>query len=132
LEATRRGGLVVQVHREGTPHTLDPSVDLAAYHLVQESLTNAMKHAGRGAVVDIYETWEPGQLQMQVRSSQGLAADPEAQDHVTPPGSGTGLWGLRERVELAGGTFESGPVSSGFLVSATLPVRSDGADAEGS
>jgi len=132
LEATRRGGLVVQVHREGTPHPLDPSVDLAAYHLVQESLTNAMKHAGRGALVDIYETWEPGQLQMQIRSSQGLEAEAGGPDQVTPAGSGTGLWGLRERVELAGGQFDSGPVSSGFLVSATLPVRSDGADGEGS
>lgn len=130
LEATRRGGLVVQVHREGTPHPLDPSVDLAAYHLVQESLTNAMKHAGRGALVDIYETWEPGKLQMQIRSSQGLEAEAGGPDQVTPPGSGTGLWGLRERVELAGGSFDSGPVSSGFLVSATLPVRSDDVDTD--
>ena len=128
ITATRHGGLVVQLHREGAAEPLDPSVDLAAYHMVQESLTNAMKHAGRGAVVDIYETWEPAELQLQVRSSRGLA--PEAGDAAgsaagpEPVGSGTGLWGLRERVELAGGTFESGPVEGGFVTSAVLPVRS--------
>lgn len=122
ITATRHGGLVVQVHREGSPRPLDPSVDLAAYHMVQESLTNAMKHAGRGAVVDIYETWEPDQLSLQVRSTRGLddgLVDP------TPAaiGSGTGLWGLRERIELAGGTFESGRVEGGFVTSAVLTVR---------
>ncbi|WP_256842673.1 sensor histidine kinase [Ornithinimicrobium cryptoxanthini] len=124
ITATRHGGLVVQLHREGAVQPLDPSVDLAAYHMVQESLTNAMKHAGRGAVVDIYETWEPGELQLQVRSSRGLA--PEAGDAAVPEpaGSGTGLWGLRERVQLAGGSFESGPVDGGFVTSAVLPVRS--------
>ncbi len=127
LTATRHGGLIVERHREGTPQPLDPSVDLAAYHMVQESLTNAMKHAGRGAVVDIYETWEPDELHLQVRSSRGL---PNGGASVAVPGaigSGTGLWGLRERVELAGGSFESGPVEGGFVTSATLPVRQGGA-----
>lgn len=123
ITATRHGGLVVQLHREGAVQPLDPSVDLAAYHMVQESLTNAMKHAGRGAVVDIYETWEPGELQLQVRSSRGLPRE-DADGGAKPVGSGTGLWGLRERVELAGGTFESGPVDGGFVTSAVLPVRS--------
>nr|WP_281497179.1 histidine kinase [Ornithinimicrobium sp. F0845] len=121
ITATRHGGLMVEVHREGTPQPLDPSVDLAAYHMVQESLTNAMKHAGRGAVVDVYETWEPGELSLQVRSARGLAEG--ATPTVTTPGSGTGLWGLRERVELAGGSFESGRVEGGFVTSAVLPVR---------
>lgn len=125
IAATRHGGLVVQHHREGTPLPLDPSVDLAAYHMVQESLTNAMKHAGRGAVVDIYETWDGAELSLQVRSARGL--DDAAAPPVTTPGSGTGLWGLRERVELAGGTFESGRVEGGFVTSAVLPVRADSA-----
>lgn len=124
LTATRHGGLVVQRHREGAVQPLDPSVDLAAYHLVQESLTNAMKHAGRGAVVDIYETWEPGGLQLQVRCSRGLPRE-DADGALGPVGSGTGLWGLRERVQLAGGSFESGPVDGGFVTSAALPVRTD-------
>ncbi|NLG23249.1 MAG: hypothetical protein GX555_17650 [Actinomycetales bacterium] len=121
ITATRHGGLIVQHHREGTPAALDPSVDLAAYHMVQESLTNAMKHAGRGAVVDIYETWEPGELTLQVRSARGLTEG--AAPSVATPGSGTGLWGLRERVELAGGSFESGRVEGGFVTAAVLPVR---------
>lgn len=128
LTATRHGGLAVELHREGTPLPLDPSVDLAGYHMVQESLTNAMKHAGRGAVVDIYETWEPDHLHLQVRSSVGLRPDDvTGLDAVpVPASSGTGLWGLRERVELAGGSFESGVVEGGFVTSATLPVRSGG------
>lgn len=126
LTATRHGGLVVEVHREGVPLPLDPSVDLAAYHMIQESLTNAMKHAGRGAVVDIYETWEPEELHLQVRSSRGLP-DEDAEASVSPASSGTGLWGIRERVELAGGSFESGAVDGGFVTSAVLPVRTGGA-----
>lgn len=118
ITATRHGGLIVQLHQEGSPKPLDPSVDLAAYHMVQESLTNAMKHAGRGAVVDIYQTWEPDELSLQVHSTQGLEP---ASTSVT--GSGTGLWGLRERVELAGGSFESGRVEGGYVTSAVLPVR---------
>ncbi|QDO90106.1 hypothetical protein FNH13_18715 [Ornithinimicrobium ciconiae] len=126
IAATRHGGLVVQHHREGVALPLDQSVDLAAYHMVQESLTNAMKHAGRGAVVDIYETWEPDRLQLQVRSSRGISEDD--QPTIRPVGSGTGLWGLRERVELAGGAFESGRVEGGFVTSASLPVRATTAD----
>ena len=122
IAATRHGGLVVQHHREGAARPLDASVDLAAYHMVQESLTNAMKHAGRGAVVDIYETWEPDRLQLQVRSSRGID-DSDVQPASTPASSGTGLWGLKERVELAGGSFESGRVEGGFVTSASLPVR---------
>jgi signal transduction histidine kinase len=124
IDATRHGGLVVQRHQEGLPRPLDASVDLAAYHLVQESLTNAMKHAGRGAVVDIYETWEPAELQLQVRSAQGLSSEePEPDLARQPVGSGTGLWGLNERVELAGGHFSSGPVDGGFVTVATFPLR---------
>ena len=119
VEATRHGGLVVQVHREGSARPLDPSVDLAAYHMVQESLTNAMKHAGRGAVVDLHETWEPGELQLQVRCGTGL---PAAERAAAPPGSGTGLWGVNERVELAGGSFDAGPVDGGFVTTATFPL----------
>lgn len=129
IDATRHGGLVVQRHQEGEARPLDASVDLAAYHLVQESLTNAMKHAGRGAVVDIYETWEPEELQLQVRSTQGLASEESGSVSdgpdlaVRPAGSGTGLWGLNERVELAGGHFSSGRVDGGFVTVATFPLR---------
>lgn len=116
-ELTRRSGLVVQIHRSGDTVELDPSVRLAGYRVAQESLANAMKHAGRGAVVDIFKSWQPDRLQLQVRSRGG-------HDGARPgtPGSGTGLVGLRERVELVGGTFEAGWVGEEFVTTAVLPL----------
>jgi signal transduction histidine kinase len=117
VQLTRQSGLVVDVHVAGTPVRLDPSVGLAAYRMVQESLTNAMKHGGRGAVVDIFQNWQPDGLQLQVRSRSGHEG--------TQPGSlggGSGLYGLHERVGLTGGTFESGWVGDEFVATAVLPL----------
>ena len=118
VETPRRSGLIVQVHRTGEAGTLDPSVGAAAYRMVQESLTNALKHAGRGGVVDVYEAWAGDQLKVQVRCRAG-------RDGIRPgtPNSGTGLRGLKERTELVGGTFESGWAGEEFLTTATLPTR---------
>ncbi|SOC56905.1 sensor histidine kinase [Ornithinimicrobium cerasi] len=128
-ELTRQSGLVVQIHRAGEAVELDPSVRLAGYRVAQESLANAMKHAGRGAVVDIFKSWQPDRLQLQVRSRGG-------HDGARPgtPGSGTGLVGLRERVELVGGTFEADWVGDEFVTTAVLPLtapRTEGGRAEG-
>lgn len=118
VEVTRQSGLVVEVHVAGTPVRLDPSVGLAAYRVVQETLTNAMKHAGRGAVVDVFQNWQPESLQLQVRCRSG----PEG-SHAAHIGSGSGLLGLQERVELVGGTFEAGPVGEDeFVATAVLPL----------
>lgn len=118
VETPRRSGLDVSVHRSGEPSRLDPSVDAAAYRVAQEGLTNALKHAGRGARVDIEETWRPGRLQLRLRSRSGP-------DGTVPgtPGSGRGLVGLRQRVELVGGRFESGWNDDTFVVTAELPTR---------
>lgn len=118
VQMPRKSGLIVQLHRSGEHGTLDPSVGAAAYRVVQESLTNALKHAGRGSVVDIYESWEDGTVQLQVRSRAGsrTALRPDT------PSSGTGLRGLRERVQLAGGTFEAAAVGDEFVTTTRLPV----------
>lgn len=118
VATSRSSGLTVEVHTEGEPVPLDPSLDLAAYRVVQESLANAMKHGGDGATVDLFLTWLPEELRIRVRSQSGLV-DLDA----APPSGGFGLSGLRERVTLAGGTFDAGAVADGFLTTATLPTR---------
>ena len=116
VDVTRQSGLVVEVHTAGSPVRLDPSVGLAAYRVVQESLTNAMKHGGRGAIVDIFQNWQPDCLQLQVRCRSGHEGG-----HHPGPG-GRGLAGLHERVELIGGTFESGALGGEYVVTAELPL----------
>ncbi len=117
VEVTRRSGLVVEVHAAGPAVRLDPSVGLAAYRVVQEALTNAMKHAGRGAIVDVFLNWLPDGLQLQVRCRSGHEAD-----HEAVPSGGNGLAGLHERVELIGGTFDAGRVGDEFVATALLPL----------
>ncbi len=116
-ELTRQSGLSVDVHVDGTPVKLDPSVGLAAYRVVQESLTNAMKHGGRGATVDVFQNWRPDRLRLQVRSRRGHDST-----SIGSLGGGSGLHGLRERVELIGGSFQSGWVADEFVATAVLPL----------
>ncbi|CAM5457254.1 histidine kinase OS=Streptomyces alboniger OX=132473 GN=CP975_24560 PE=4 SV=1 [Streptomyces alboniger] len=98
---------------------LPAPVELAAYRIVQESLTNALKHASPGRVT-VTLVRETRALKVRVSSPYGDPSGPRA------PGSGAGLVGMRERTELLGGTFGSGPESSPdgkvWTVSATLPV----------
>ncbi|MFF3016968.1 sensor histidine kinase [Streptomyces sp. NPDC057939] len=91
-------------------------VELAAYRIVQESLTNALKHAGPGTVT-IRVTCEDGLLSVGVDSPYEVRHGPRA------PGSGAGLIGMRERADLLGGTFTAGPVGSVWQVRATLPAE---------
>lgn len=103
------------------PEPLPAPVELAAYRIVQESLTNALKHAAPGPVaVGLGRTGNV--LTVEVRSVFGTRPGPRA------PGSGAGLVGMRERVALLGGTIEAGPVSAGddtriWQVRAELPVE---------
>lgn len=121
IEVPRQSGLIIEVHHSGVRQTVDPSVGGTAYRVVQESLTNALKHAGRGAVVDIYLSWQGKDLQVQVRS-RGM------QDARRPgtPNSGAGLRGLHERVGLVGGSFHAGWGGEEFVTTAVLPVHPGG------
>ncbi|KQX47553.1 hypothetical protein ASE09_30530 [Streptomyces sp. Root66D1] len=99
---------------------LPAPVELAAYRIVQESLTNALKHAAPGEV-RVRLAREPGALTVEVTSPYGERPGP------TAPGSGAGLVGMRERVALLDGVFEAGPVTDGggrkrWRVRAELPV----------
>lgn len=121
IDNARTNGLDVTLDdgREPDDPGLPAPVELAAYRIVQESLTNALKHASPG-LVTVTLTQRPHSLDVHVTSPYGSPAGPRA------PGSGAGLVGMRERTELLGGTFESGPESTSggkvWDVRATLPV----------
>jgi signal transduction histidine kinase len=113
---TRAAGLLVTVEVHGPARDLPPSVDLAAYRIVQEALTNTRKHAGlaRARVMLRYD--ERG-LTVQV--------DDDGRGAAAPPGSGggNGLPGMRERAQALGGTITAGPrPEGGFQVRAFLPA----------
>ena len=114
LGTVRESGLPVDLVVEGTPAELPPGVDLAAYRVIQEALTNALKYAGPARAC-VTVRWKRGELELEV-----------ANDGTSEPGGdggGHGLVGLRERVSLVGGTIESGPKEGGgFVVTAHLPL----------
>jgi len=121
VEQVRAAGLPVEVSVADDLPPLPPGVDLAAYRIVQEALTNSLKHASaRGASVDV--RFEEGRLVLSV------ADDGHGSKSNGRP-VGHGLVGMRERVALYGGTLEiaSGNGARGFRVEATLPVQ--GSDA---
>jgi signal transduction histidine kinase len=119
VERARDAGLPVELRQEGTPFSLPMGCDLAAYRVVQESLTNALKHAGDGARATVLLRWSDDRLDLDISDTgQGLAV--AAPDGDGPLGQG--LLGMRERVALCGGDLQAGPsVRGGFRVHATIP-----------
>ncbi|NUP02711.1 MAG: histidine kinase [Nonomuraea sp.] len=115
LDQSRALGIVVNRHDEGEARPLPPTAERTAYRVVQEALTNVHKHAG-DAETDVHLRYGPAELEVLVRN-RSSGADGGL------PGSGWGLVGLRERVELVGGRLEAGPRhEGGFQVLAGIPV----------
>jgi len=114
-EQVRTAGLPVDVRVEGEPRPLSPGVDLAAYRVVQEALTNALKHAGAArACVDL--RYRDTALE--------LAIVDDGRAPANGAGAGHGIVGMRERVSLYGGELRAGPRrDGGFEVRATLPLE---------
>ncbi|MFF0310256.1 sensor histidine kinase [Streptosporangium sp. NPDC004379] len=116
LDQTRALGLTVSRHDEGEARPLGPTAERTAYRVVQEALTNVHRHAG-DAETDVFVRYLPAALEVVVRNG------PSAEPGRGLPGSGWGLVGLRERVELAGGRLETGPRDGdGFQVLARIPA----------
>ncbi|GAA3237975.1 sensor histidine kinase [Actinocorallia longicatena] len=117
IEQTRAAGLPVVVTVEGSPQGLATGLQLTVYRIVQEALTNALKHAGPAATATIFLGYGDDRIRVRVADDgRGAAA---ADD-----GMGHGLAGMRERVAMYGGTVTAGPVpGDGFEVAAELPVR---------
>ena len=111
----REAGLEVELRVEGDPRPLPVGIDLSAYRVVQEGLTNALKHAGAGARATVTVSYRKDGLAIEV-SDDGST--------VMQAGAGHGLVGMRERVGVFGGTFDAGPrESGGFAVRALLPLE---------
>ncbi|WP_461120600.1 sensor histidine kinase [Saccharothrix stipae] len=103
----------------GAPAGLDPGVELAAYRIVQEALTNARRHAP-GAAVDVELHYTEEALRLRIRDN---GPGPPA----TTPAGGHGLTGMRERAAAVGGRLHTGPAGAGgFVVEACLPARAAG------
>jgi signal transduction histidine kinase len=113
LEAARNAGTPVRLVLDGRVAPLAPGVDLTAYRIVQEALTNARRHAP-GATVEVELHYGADALRLRVRDD-GPGPAPGADGH--------GLIGMRERVATVGGSLATGPADGGgFLVDATLPL----------
>jgi signal transduction histidine kinase len=117
VRATVRAGADVSLMEDGSPGPLDPSVGAAAYRVVQESLTNALKHGGVAATVLVRLRWSPMLLEVEVTDTEHGSAPHSV---AALPG-GHGLCGLAERVTMVGGMLEHGPIEGGYAVLARLP-----------
>ena len=115
VEQVRAAGLRVDLRVEGEPAALPPGIDLSAYRIVQEALTNSLKHAGR-AEAEVIVRYERAAVELEI-------LDNGVGPHTRVNGSGHGLVGMRERVALYGGLLEAGSRNGhGFAVRARLPL----------
>jgi signal transduction histidine kinase len=113
-----RAGLPVRLHVEGEAFALPRAIDLSAYRIVQEGLTNALKHA-RASHADVTLRYAPAELRIEVRD--------DGPGGATGDGRGHGLVGIRERVKIYGGEMTAGAApEGGFVLSALLPLAGDG------
>jgi signal transduction histidine kinase len=117
LEEVGRAGLPARLHVEGAPFPLPRGIDLSAYRIVQEGLTNALKHAG-ATNADVTVRYRRDELQLEVRDD-GIGT-------ATSHGLGHGLVGIRERVKIYGGQMSAGTANGGgFVLSTRLPLGRD-------
>jgi signal transduction histidine kinase len=117
VEEVRAAGLPVELSVEGDRRPLDAGIELSAYRIIQEALTNVLKHA-RGARARVRLRYAPRALEIEVADEGGSGSvDIGDREH-----EGRGLVGMQERTSLYGGRFEAGRTSTGFRVTASLPI----------
>ena len=121
IDRLTAAGLPVELQVGGAPRALPPGLDLAAYRVVQEALTNVLKHAGKPRTTVRLDYAEADLVVEVADAGRPIPAAGPASGGV--PGSGRGLLGLRERIALYGGELDAGPrPGGGWLVRARLPV----------
>ena len=115
LDDVGRAGLPARLHVDGDPFPLPRAIDLSAYRIVQEGLTNALKHA-HASHADVTFHYAPDELQIEVRDN--------GKGSSTSDGLGHGLVGMRERVKIYGGEMTAGTApEGGFVLGARLPLE---------
>ena len=132
VDRVSAAGLAVDLQVDGLPGELSPGVDLAAFRVVQEALTNVIKHAGRPPT-SVRVGYRDGDVVVEVADGGAATPPAPAAPAAAPvPGAGRGLAGLRERAELYGGKLEAGPrPGGGWLVAARIPAGLLPATADG-
>ncbi|MEO3886072.1 histidine kinase [Nonomuraea sp. B5E05] len=124
LDHVRDTGVRVAVREVGEARALRPAVDLTAYRVIQEGLTNVIKHAGATAAAGMTLAWRPDALHITITDDGDRPLAREA---------GVGLTGMRERLSMVGGTLEAGRrPGAGFELSATVPYESRSLPSSGS
>ncbi len=126
VEDVRASGLDVDLIVEGEPQPLPAGPQLAAYRIVQESLTNVLKHAGPASRAWVRLQWRPDALELSILDDgRGASAALISAHGTSPDGNGQGLRGMQERAQLHRGRLEAGPRhGGGFGVHAALPYGS--------
>jgi signal transduction histidine kinase len=126
VDDVRAAGVPVTLDVSGSSNVVHGGVELSAYRIVQEALTNVIKHAGAITRVDVNVRYLPGRVEVEVvddgRGAAAIAVSNGARTDTGATTSGHGLLGMRERVELWGGDLSVGPVAGGgYRVNALLP-----------
>jgi signal transduction histidine kinase len=127
VRRTCGAGVRVTLEFRGQARPAPAGVDLSAYRIIQEALTNVVRHAGTGAACLVGVCYTDSDLVIQVTDNGGGVAGPLSAGtnpaSIAAAGTGHGIIGMRERVNLCGGTFKAGPLpDGGFQVTATLPL----------
>lgn len=113
IESVRQAGTEVVLSIDGDQPQVPPSIGVTVYRIVQEALTNAMRHAA-GAKVKVELSYSSSDI--------GVVVMDDGPGPEGPRGDGHGLIGMRERVQAVGGTLSAGPTGTGWKVSASIPV----------
>jgi signal transduction histidine kinase len=123
VDTVRASGTPVELRTSGTDRQLSPALELTLYRVVQEALTNVVRHAPQArATVDL--TVSAAQVRLEV-ADDGGSAGPAAgdQERAGIPGTGHGIAGMRERIAAFGGSLVAEPLARGFRVRAEVPIE---------
>ena len=125
IEGMQRGSLKIHASESGTPVALSTGQEMAVFRIVQECLTNALKHGGRGTEVRLHFDWSGPGLTLHAASATAAAGHGDSGDPTTPR-AGRGIPGMRERAHLAGGWLTAGPDGEHFGVTVFIPYTARG------